>query len=141
MARRSTATANGMSIAQLEQMLAGRKAELNQKQKEHSRLLARLHELEADIRRLGGSAGRRGGGGGAGGAGTRARNDKNLIETLEEVLKPGKPMKVGEIAEAAQKSGYRSNSANFRSIVNQTLIKDKRFGSAGRGLYQLKKGS
>ena len=129
---------NGMSIAQLEQMLAGRKSELNQKQKEHSRLSARLQQLEAEIRELGGSAGRRGRGGGGG---TRARNEKNLIETLEEVLKAGKPMKVGDIAEAAQKSGYRSNSSNFRGIVNQTLIKDKRFSSAGRGVYQLKKAS
>jgi hypothetical protein len=55
------------------------------------------------------------------------------------VLKGGKPMKVGDITDAAQKAGYRSNSANFRSIVNQTLIKDKRFSSAGRGVYQLKK--
>ena len=140
MARRSMA--NGISIAQLEQMLAGRKSELGQKQKEHSRLLARLQQLEAEIRQLGGNAGRRGrGASGGGGGGTRARNEKNLIETLEDVLKPGKPMKVGDIAEAAQKSGYRSNSANFRSIVNQTLIKDKRFTSAGRGVYQLKKAS
>jgi hypothetical protein len=126
-----------MSIAQLEQVLAGRKAELNEKQKEHSRLVARLQQLEADIRQLGGSAGRRG----RGGAGSRARNEKSLLETLEDVLKTGKPMKVGDIAEAAQKTGYRSNSANFRSIVNQTLIKDKRFSSAGRGVYQLKKAS
>ena len=136
MARR--ANGSGMSIAQLEQLLAGRRQELNAKQREHSKLLARLQELEADIRRLGGSAGRRGRGG-AGGGGSRARNAKSLIETLEDVLKGGKPMKVGDIADAAQKSGYRSNSANFRSIVNQTLIKDKRFGSAGRGVYQLKK--
>ena len=126
-----------MSIAQLEQLLAGRRQELNEKQREHAKLLARLHELELDIRRLGGSAGRRGRGGGGGG--TRARNEKSLLETLEDVLKNGKPMKVGDIADAAQKSGYRSNSANFRSIVNQTLIKDKRFTSAGRGLYQMKK--
>ena len=139
MARR--ANGSGMSIAQLEQLRAGRRQELSAKQREHSRLLARLQELEADIRRLGGSAGRRGRGGGAGGGGTRARNAKSLIETLEDVLKGGKPMKVGDIADAAQKSGYRSNSANFRSIVNQTLIKDKRFGSAGRGVYQLKKAS
>jgi hypothetical protein len=139
MARR--ATGSGMSIAQLEQLLAGRRQELNEKQREHAKLLARLHELESDIRRLGGSAGRRGRGGGASGGGTRARNDKSLLETLEDVLKGGKPMKVGDIAQAAQKSGYRSNSANFRSIVNQTLIKDKRFGSAGRGVYQLKKAS
>jgi hypothetical protein len=128
-----------MSIAQLEQLLAGRRQELNAKQREHSKVLARLQELEADIRRLGGSAGRRGRGGAGGG--TRPRNAKSLIETLEDVLKGGKPMKVGDIADAAQKSGYRSNSANFRSIVNQTLIKDKRFGSAGRGVYQLKKAS
>lgn len=134
MARRSMG--NGMSIAQLEQVLAGRKAELNQKQKEHSRLLGRLHELEADIRQLGGSAGRRGRRGRGGG-----RNAKSLVETLDEVLKGGKPMKVGDITEAAQKSGYRSNSENFRSIVNQTLIKDKRFVSAGRGVYQIKKAS
>ena len=137
MARR--ANGSGMSIAQLEQLLAGRRQELNAKQREHSKVLARLQELEADIRRLGGSAGRRGRGGAGGG--TRAHNAKSLIETLEDVLKGGKPMKVGDIADAAQKTGYRSNSANFRSIVNQTLIKDKRFGSAGRGVYQLKKAS
>jgi hypothetical protein len=33
--------------------------------------------------------------------------------------------------------GYRSGSANFRSVVNIALIKEKRFRSAGRGLYQL----
>lgn len=137
MARRSFN--DGMSIAQLEQILAGRRAELNQKQREHGKLMAKLHQLEADIRRLGGTPGKRGRGGL--GVGTRARNEKSLLETLEDVLKGGKPMKVGDIAEAAQKSGYRSNSANFRSIVNQTLIKDKRFTSAGRGLYQLKKAS
>ena len=126
-----------MSIAQLEQILAGRRAELSQKRREHSKLLARLQQLETEIRQLGGSPGRRGRGGG----GRRARNEKSLLETLEDVLKAGKAMKVGDIAEAAQKSGYRSNSANFRSIVNQTLIKDKRFASAGRGVYQLKKAS
>ncbi len=127
-----------MSIAQLEQILAGRKSELNQKQKEHARALARLQQLEADIRQLGGSAGRRGRGGAGGG---RLRNEKSLVETLEEVLKTGRPMNVGDITAAVKKSGYQSNSANFRSIVNQTLIKDKRFVSVGRGVYQIKKAS
>ena len=59
---------------------------------------------------------------------------------IEGVLgKSGKSMKVGDIAEAVQGGGYRTNSANFRGIVNQTLIKDKRFTSAGRGVYQMKK--
>jgi len=125
-----------MSIAQLEQMLAGRKSELNQKQKEHARALARLQQLEADIRQLGGSAGRRGRGGAGGG---RLRNEKSLVETLEEVLKTGRPMNVGDITAAVKKSGYQSNSANFRSIVNQTLIKDKQFTAVDRGVYQMKK--
>jgi hypothetical protein len=52
----------------------------------------------------------------------------------------GKPMSVSEIMEAASASGYRSGSANFRGIVNQTLIKDKRFAQVSRGVYQLKGG-
>ena len=50
-------------------------------------------------------------------------------------------MKVGDIADAVLATGYRSNSVNFRAIINQTLIKErKRFASAGeRGMYQLKK--
>jgi hypothetical protein len=34
---------------------------------------------------------------------------------------------------------YRSNGANFRGIVNQTLIKESQFTSVGRGMYRLKK--
>jgi len=51
----------------------------------------------------------------------------------------GKAMSAGDITAAALKRGYKTTSANFRSIVNQALIKDRRFGSARRGLYQLKK--
>lgn len=127
-----------MSIAELEQILSRRKAELSKKQKEHSKLLSRLQRVEEEIRQLGGAAGRRGRGSGAGGGG-RAQNEKSLVETLEKVLKSGKPMKIGDITKAAEKSGYRSNSANFRSIVNQTLIKDERFTAVDRGLYQIKK--
>ncbi len=133
---RGRSTGNGISIAQLVQMLAGQRTELARKQKERKKLMTRLDRLDAEIRALGGDG--RGGRGGAGGRG-RTRNQHSLIETLEMVLKGGKPMRVGEIAEAAQRGGYRSNSANFRSIVNQTLIKDSRFNSTGRGVYQLKK--
>ena len=42
--------------------------------------------------------------------------------------------------EAVKANGYRSSSDNFRGIVNQTLIKEKkRFTAPSRGLYQLKK--
>jgi hypothetical protein len=125
----------GLSIAQLEQMLNRRRSELNDLEKERRKLLQRLSNLDQRIAGLGGS--RRGGRNGS--AGGRARNAKSLVACLEDVLGSGKPMQVGDIAERVKAGGYRSSSANFRGIVNQTLIKDKRFASAGRGLYQLKK--
>ena len=132
------ASGAAFSIAQLEQMLDRCKAERQKLEKDRAKILRKLDSLDSRIGALGGNgSGRRGGGMGAG---TRVRNEKSLIEMIEGVLgKTGKAMKVGDIADAVQKGGYRTNSANFRGIVNQTLIKDKRFGSAGRGLYQMKK--
>jgi len=125
------------TIAQLEQMLGKCKSERQKLERERNKVARRLQQLDSRIHALGGNG--RGGRGG-GGAGSRVRNEKSLTEMLESVLgKSNKPMKVGDIADAVQSGGYRTNSANFRGIVNQTLIKDKRFTSAGRGLYQMKK--
>jgi hypothetical protein len=55
------------------------------------------------------------------------------------VLKGKASMSLGDIVDAVQARGYRSSSANFRGIVNQTLIKESQFTSAGRGMYRLKK--
>jgi len=75
-----------------------------------------------------------------GGGGGRGRNEQSLVKMIEGVLgKTGKPMNVGDIAAEVQRRGYKSNSANFRAIVNQTLIKEKQFSQASRGMYQLKK--
>jgi hypothetical protein len=125
--------ANGLSIDQLEQMLQSRRALAQKLERQRGKIARKLDAIDDQIRQLGGGGrGRRGGG--------RARNSQSLIEVLETVLKgSGKPMNVGDIAEAVQSKGYRSNSANFRGIVNQTLIKDKRFSAASRGMYQLKK--
>src|SRR5688572_25888759 len=135
------------SIAQLEQMLNKCRSERQKLERERTKVAKRLAQLDSRIHSLGGGGGGgngRGGRGGAGGGGRaggrRVRNEKSLIEMIEGVLgKSGKPMKVGDIADAVQSGGYRTNSANFRGIVNQTLIKDKRFASAGRRLYQMKK--
>ena len=130
------------TIAQLEQMLDKCKNERQKLERERNKVARRLQQLDSRIHALGGNGSGRGGRGGAGGggAGSRVRNEKSLTEMLESVLgKSNKPMKVGDIAHAVQSGGYRTNSANFRGIVNQTLIKDKRFTSAGRGLYQMKK--
>jgi hypothetical protein len=76
----------------------------------------------------------------AAGGGGRVRNEKSLNDMISGVLtKAGKPMSVGDITDAVRAGGYKSNSANFRSIVNQALIKDKRFASSERGMYHLKK--
>jgi hypothetical protein len=59
---------------------------------------------------------------------------------MESALRSaGRPLSVGDILQKVHAAGYRSNSANFRALINQTLIKEKRFVSAGRGIYQLKK--
>jgi hypothetical protein len=125
-----------LSIAQLEQVLRARKSQLQKLAKQRNRIARELAKLDARIGMLGGDVGR----GGMGGAGGRARNEKSLVEMIEGVLgKTGKPMGVGDIVDAVQKGGYKSSSANFRGIVNQTLIKEKQFTQAGRGVYQLKK--
>ena len=96
--------------------------------KRKARLLARLSEVEEQIRRDGIAAG-------ASGAGSRPRNEMNLVESLAKVLK-GKTLSVTKAAEAVQAAGYRTVAANFRTIVNQALIKNKKvFKKIERGQY------
>lgn len=139
MARSSTTSY--FNIAQLERILSNRRSELNRLERQRGELQRKLAGIDRQIFKLGGSMrglGRRG----AGGGGIRARNDVSLVEAIEAVLgKARKPMRVGDILDAVQAAGYRSNSDNFRGIVNQTLIKErKRFSPVERGVYQLKGG-
>jgi hypothetical protein len=125
---------SNLSIAQLQSIIESRKGEITRLERQRAKLARKLHQLDSKIDSLGGSPR------GRNGAGGRVKNTKSLPEMLMTVLtKTSKAMGVGDIADAVRTGGYRSNSANFRSIVNQTLIKDKRFSSAGRGLYQLKR--
>jgi DNA-binding transcriptional MerR regulator len=131
----------GFNIAQLERILQERRTEVTRLERVRNELRRKLDGVERQIEKLAGGLrglrGRRGGGGG-----TRARNEVSLVEAIETAMRNnGKPMRVGDIVEAVQASGYRSNSDNFRGIVNQTLIKErKRFAQAERGVYQLKGG-
>jgi hypothetical protein len=126
-----------LSINDLEQMLNRSRTQLNKLMRKRSRLQDQIDGLDRKIERLGGN----GSAGVSGGRGrVRARNSVSLPDAIAKVLEgSGKPTPVGEIVNAVRASGYRSNSPNFRAIVNQALIKDKRFASSGRGLYQLKK--
>lgn len=68
-------------------------------------------------------------------AATRAQNTMTLTEALQGVLR-GKTMGVTEVSKAVQKAGYKTNAENFRTIVNQTLIRNaKLFKKVDRGLY------
>ena len=123
-----------MSITELERLLNKRRTQIGRLMRRRNTVQKRLDAIDEKIRRAGGSV--RGGRGGGG----RARNDRSLADVIHDVLtKKGEAMKVQAIADAVESTGYRSNSANFRGIVNQMLIKDKRFTSPGRGFYQAKK--
>lgn len=131
----STAT---MTIAQLQNVLNNRRAQLNELMKERNRAQQKLDAIERQISRVAGRGMINGGGGISGGG--RVRNAASLVSTMEHILKgSSKPMPVGDIVNAVLKTGYKTKSANFRGIVNQTLIKEKQFSSAGRGVYQLRK--
>ncbi len=128
------ASLSNLSISQLQNIIESRRAEIARLERRRNKLARKLNQLDDKIMALGGSGKMRAGGGG------RVRNNKSLPEMLLQVLaKSGKAMQVGDIVDAVRSGGYKTKSANFRGIVNQTLIKDKRFNSAGRGMYQLKK--
>jgi hypothetical protein len=124
-----------LTIASLKQMLNIRRAELSRLQKQRAKIAKELNALDRAIARIGGTAGGRGRGG------SRARNAQSLVEALTTALKDaGKPLSVGDIMAAVEAGGYQSTSDNFRGIINQTLIKERRrFSAASRGVYQLKK--
>jgi len=122
-----------LSIADLEAELNRRRKVVARLERRRATVQRKLDSLDAEISRLGGLGrlGRRGG---------RARNEHSLADMIHDVLQKG-PTRVGDIMMAVQKAGYRSSSPNFRSIVNQVLIKDRRFTAAERGIYQLRKGA
>lgn len=122
------------NIAQLERMLDDQKSKLNQLTRVRAKLQKKLDAVDAKISSLGGSVGGVSGGG-------RARNKMSLNDSIFAVLnRSGSALSVGDIVERVLSRGYATTSPNFRSIVNQALIKDPRFAKAGvRGSYELKR--
>jgi len=111
--------------------------------RQRARLLARLEALDAKIREFGGEIVRAVRGAGADAVAGRARlaarrkrpkNSMSLEEALAKVLK-GRTLGVTEASGAVRKAGYRTTSPNFRTIVNQTLIKSRKFRKVSRGKY------
>lgn len=133
---------DSMNIGQLQQLLLTRKTEVAKLHKQRADLSKKLAKIDQKLSRIDGSVVTRGRPSGAsvGGGRRRAKNARSLADMIDDALtKTGKPMSVGGIMDAVQNAGYHTTSPSFRGIVNQTLIKDKRFTSTGeRGMYRLK---
>lgn len=159
MARRKL---SNISTSVLQQELQRRQSSLNSLVSKRSKLAAELALLDNEIGVLGGDAAglaaaagpgkRRGRPRKASGAmvapavrrgpkpgGKRPRNTMTLQDAIEKVLKGGTVLSVTEITSAVKKIGYKTNAENFRTIVNQTLIKNgKLFKKVARGQYTVK---
>jgi hypothetical protein len=132
---------DNMNIGQLQQLLLTRKNEVSKLHKQRADLTKKLAKIDQKLGRIDGAIAGRGRPPLIAVGRKRAKNPKSLADMIHDALsKNGKPSSVGDIMDAVQDAGYHTTSASFRGIVNQTLIKDKRFTSSGeRGMYQLKK--
>lgn len=125
------ANASGLSTDELERELRQRRRKVPSLLAKREKLLAQAAEITREIESLGGNAG-----GGVTGR-RRPRNAQTLPDALFGVLK-GREMGVSEVARAVQAAGYNTTAANFTTIVNQTLTRDKRFKRISRGIYTTK---
>lgn len=132
-----------VTTLELQQELARRSAALKKLQQQRSELVNQVRQIDAELAALDGvsaAVGRATAAAGpkrAGGRVTgrrRPRNAMSLADALAKLLQ-GRAMSVSEAAEAVQRAGYRTTSPNFRTIVNQTLIRDSRFRKVARGRY------
>lgn len=120
-----------LSVSELQRELRRRERGNDQRAKvltaRRAALQKKMDAIDAELSGLGVAGSRR----------KRPRNDSNLADALATLL-TGKTLNVTAIAEAVQRAGYTTTSPNFRTIVNQTLIKDKRIKRVGRGQYTAK---
>ena len=134
-------TLRQLSVVQLQRELARRQSALPRLQKKRRKLAAVLEKVDGAIAELGGTVAKRA----PARRGRRPRRVKRVKNAqplgvlLAKVLQGAKSMKIGEMVEAVQRLGYKSKAKNFRLIVNQVLVKDKRFRSVRRGRYALSK--
>jgi hypothetical protein len=123
---------SSLATAELERELGRRQGQVRTLERRRDRIAEQLSEVEAELAKLGAL-----GGVTVNGVRKRPRNDANLADSLVKALK-NKTMSVTEAADAVRKAGYRTSADNFRTIVNQTLIKDKRIKRVSRGQYTAK---
>jgi hypothetical protein len=117
-----------MTTAELHAELQRRERNVRKLERRREKLLTDLSEVEQSLAAEGALSA-------AGGIRRRPRNEMNLVDSLAQVLK-GKEMSVTEVTQAVQQAGYMTTAANFRTIVNQALIREnKKFKKVSRGRY------
>lgn len=110
-------------------------AELSRRGKDVKRLERRREKLQQQIAEIDAELAAQGALGATGAIRKRPKNEMSLVETLQKVLN-GKTMSVTDAAQAARDEGYLTTASNFRTIVNQTLIREnKKFKKVSRGMY------
>ena len=138
------ATLRSASISELTQEMQRRARDIDKLEERRAKIMAEVDQLDAELDQLRSALGRtsaptrgrprKSQSGRKPAPGRRPKNTRKLPEVLQEVM-AGKTMGVAEAAEAAKAAGYKSSSDNFKNIVNQALITDKRFKRVGRGQY------
>ncbi|MFT5423411.1 MAG: hypothetical protein ACI89L_001188 [Phycisphaerales bacterium] len=134
-ADKKPAAVGAMTTTELRAELRRRDSTLRKLENRREKLARQLAEVEGEIRSMGGTADI--GTTARGMVRRRPRNEMNLADSLLKML-TGKTMSVTDAAEKVVELGYRTTAANFRTIVNQTLIRDKRFKKISRGQYTAK---
>lgn len=122
---------NSMSIGELQAELQRRERGIRKLERRRERLLDELAQVDTELGAVGalGASGR---------IRRRPRNEMNLVDSLATVLN-NKTMSVTDVTQAVQKAGYITTAANFRTIVNQALIREKKvFKKISRGQYTAK---
>lgn len=131
------ASLKGLSLAAIQAEISRRQRGVKKLVAKRVKLAAKIAALDAQITELGGDSADGVRYGKVGGRrmplGPRPRNTMNLVDAMHKVLE--KPMGVLDIIPAVKKAGYKTNAANFRTIVNQTLINSGKFKRVSRGVY------
>lgn len=111
---------------------------LSKLNRKRNALLKKIAAIDAEIQALGGKIGGSTAGASSKRAAKRPRNTVPLADAIHSVMSKDKPMTATDIEKAVTKSGYKTVSASFKTIIFQALAKDKRFKKAARGQYVIK---
>jgi hypothetical protein len=123
---------SSLSVAEIQAELRRRQAGAKSLLRRREKALAKIAMLDEKLAALGVSAS---GGADALSGRKRPKNDMNLVEALAKVLK-SKTLSVTDAAAAVLTSGYKTSAENFRTMVNQALIKrTDLFKKVSRGKY------